>query len=723
MPSFSAPLHDDDDDCISVYTDYSMEDEASILSKHPRLFEAAAIAATGDWETAIRIFGQQPFSGHPRSSVVDNNKDPSSSQSHANTGNDPSTSQAHDNNSSMPAGGNETKDLNYYLPLYKAALKGDWETARIFFEQDPNAVNARINDRLKTALHLAVGTGRSNNFVKKLVELMTAADLALQDDNRETSLSIAATVGNLEAAKLMVEKNPELPNIRDKESAVPLHRAVQYHHKDIVLYLLRVTSDDIQPSPYAGESGVTILLLLVMVGFYDVALDLLQRYPNMARSHVFGGKTPLSILAVKPCDFPSGCGFNSWQRLIYYCVPPNLDKFIKNKNRADTENPAENSEMHACISSSLRKHMSYVWQKMHPTLWDVVEKLVPHIKHIRDTKMMHDQVLQIVRKLCKEAAELDFSQAISLLKMPLLMAAEYGIPEIIEEIAEELPPVLWTIDAQKRDLFKRAVLNRREKVFNLLYQMSEHKRYLIQSEDILGNNILHLAGNLAPRHQLNLVSGAALQMQRELQWYKEVEKFLYPAYREIANSEGKTPSMVFTEAHKNLVIEGEKWMKDTANSCTVVAALIATVVFAAAITVPGGNGDNGYPIFTVDKTFIIFAVSDALSLFSSTAAILMFLSILTARYAEEDFLYALPKRLIMGLLTLFISITSMMIAFSSTLYLVFGEDKTWILISVAGSACLLVALFVYLQFPLLLVMINSTYGSGIFGKPSQRPLF
>lgn len=38
--------------------------------------------------------------------------------------------------------------------------------------------------------------------------------------------------------------------------------------------------------------------------------------------------------------------------------------------------------------------------------------------------------------------------------------------------------------------------------------------------DNFSNNILRLAGNLAPKDQLNRVSGAALQMQRELQWFK-----------------------------------------------------------------------------------------------------------------------------------------------------------------------------------------------------------
>ncbi|GFY98516.1 ankyrin repeat family protein [Actinidia rufa] len=118
---------------------------------------------------------------------------------------------------------------------------------------------------------------------------------------------------------------------------------------------------------------------------------------------------------------------------------------------------------------------------------------------------------------------------------------------------------------------------------------------------------------------------------------------------------------------KKLVEDGEKWMKDTANSCTIAAALIATIAFAAAITVPGGNNTNGLPMFSKEKAFIIFAISDAISLFTSTTSLLMFLSILTSRYAEGDFLYALPKRLIIGLVALFLSITTMMVAFSSTL--------------------------------------------------------
>ncbi|KAH7854104.1 hypothetical protein Vadar_010140 [Vaccinium darrowii] len=183
-----------------------------------------------------------------------------------------------------------------------------------------------------------------------------------------------------------------------------------------------------------------------------------------------------------------------------------------------------------------------------------------------------------------------------------------------------------------------------------------------------------------------------------------------------------TPAEVFSETHQNLLKDGEKWMKDTATSCTIVAALVATMVFAAAITVPGGNNIDGHPVLSKQKAFVIFGISDALALFSSITSILMFLLILTSRYAEEDFLHTLPSRLVFGLITLFVSILSTMVAFGAILFLVFGDSKDWILFPIIALAGIPATLFGALQFPLLVEMIRSTYGPGIFGKQSDRVL-
>ncbi|KAL8214652.1 hypothetical protein R6Q57_004101 [Mikania cordata] len=157
----------------------------------------------------------------------------------------------------------------------------------------------------------------------------------------------------------------------------------------------------------------------------------------------------------------------------------------------------------------------------------------------------------------------------------------------------------------------------------------------------------------------------------------EVCNFMRPIEREAKNFKQETPIMVFRKEHKDLRKEGEEWMKKTADSYTITAALIITIVFAAAITVPGGNNvDTGKPVYESEPSFIIFVVSDTISLFTSTTSLLFFLSILTTRYAEKDFLYKLPKRLILGLVMLFMSVTTMLIAFSVSLYVMFGLENS-----------------------------------------------
>jgi hypothetical protein len=197
---------------------------------------------------------------------------------------------------------------------------------------------------------------------------------------------------------------------------------------------------------------------------------------------------------------------------------------------------------------------------------------------------------------------------------------------------------------------------------------------------------------------------------------QEVESIVHPKVKEALNKDGLTPHELFTKNHKDLMQAGEQWMKGTATSCTVVAALIVTIMFAAAFTVPGGNDQvSGFPIFIHQRLFMAFIISDALSLFSSSTSVLMFLGILTSRYAEEDFLISLPTKMIIGLFTLFFSITTMVIAFSTALISML-PGKLWLVISVICLAILPVSTFLFMQISLLFDMFNSTFRPGIFDR-------
>ncbi|PWA60727.1 Ankyrin repeat-containing protein [Artemisia annua] len=65
-----------------------------------------------------------------------------------------------------------------------------------------------------------------------------------------------------------------------------------------------------------------------------------------------------------------------------------------------------------------------------------------------------------------------------------------------------------------------AITQRQEQVYNVIRQLFDHKVFQATLIDGKMEHSLHKAGLLAPLHRLNVVNGAALQMQRELQWYK-----------------------------------------------------------------------------------------------------------------------------------------------------------------------------------------------------------
>ncbi|KAH6761661.1 hypothetical protein C2S52_019094 [Perilla frutescens var. hirtella] len=339
---------------------------------------------------------------------------------------------------------------------------------------------------------------------------------------------------------------------------------------------------------------------------------------------------------------------------------------------------------------------------------------------MREKKARHEEALQLVEYLCRQiASSLPENEAAIIFQRSIIEAARHGISEIVEMIIHNYPNVTFYEDFDGRNVFLMAASNRFQNVINLIYNMSNVKYMLFDRVDYHGNNLMHICGKLAPPHRLNLVAGAALQMQRKLQWFKEMENFVNPSRKKRQNADNETPQMIFTKEHESLKAEGERWMKDTANACTIAAALIATVVFAAAFTIPGGvESATGIPLFLGKPAFMLFAISDAVSLFTSITSLLMFLSILTSRYAEQDFLFVLPKRLSI------VSITFMMVAFSSTFYLVFhGDGACGFLVLVAALACLPVTSFVLLQFPLLVDVVYSTYGPGIFGKKSDRIIY
>ncbi|KAL5773587.1 hypothetical protein ACOSQ2_013511 [Xanthoceras sorbifolium] len=517
-----------------------------------------------------------------------------------------------------------------YGVLYVAALKGDWDKAEAIYKDYPGDAVASLSDLGDNALHVAAGAGHTP-FVAKLISsnYMKEDDLEKKNKKGNTAFTLVAMSGNVQLALLMIEKNKKLAMIRngieDNSGMLAVQVAALLGHKEMVNYLYKITREDLK-----NEDRIELLVKLIDSDLYDVALLMVEEHPDLADSRIKGGETALHALARKPPTLND-----------YFCYQSNLE-----------------------ASKIFCRNLS-------------VPKVVK-------TKKMNPEALKLVELLWKVVVKrLDYFEISELIRKPWPLtysAAKEGNFDFLFVLIREHPELIYRVDEDGYSIFHTAVKYRRENIFHLVYQIPSIKNTIVVSQ--VGeekNTILHLAAMLPPdQDRLNDVSGAALQMQRDLWWFKEVRNLMPSSYAELKNKGGKTAGELFTESHTNLMKEGEKWMKKTADSCMLVATLIATVVFAAAFTLPGGiKEDTGTPNFLKKASFTIFVVSDTVSLVSSACSILAFLSILNARYLEDDFRWWLPSKLVLGLFTLFISITAMMVVFCTTLFIVCNEQILW----------------------------------------------
>ncbi|GKV38862.1 hypothetical protein SLEP1_g46722 [Rubroshorea leprosula] len=340
-------------------------------------------------------------------------------------------------------------------------------------------------------------------------------------------------------------------------------------------------------------------------------------------------------------------------------------------------------------------------------------------KNIYAGKLMDNYACEVICLICQPLSKLDQNLFVqSRAVEAIFQAIQNDIPVIVKEITKANKNILWRSSNLEdlRKIFACAVAHRQEEVARLLYEFAKKDTNMGITMDKDGNTILHLAAKLAPPYQLGCISGSAFQLQSELRWFKGVGEIVPRSYHKHKNKKRETPLEVFVREHQDLLKEAEEWGKKTAESSTVVGALIITIMFAVAFTVPGGNDQStGFPILS-HKTpipFMIFMVSDALSLFAASSSVIIFLGILTAHHAAED--YRKYSLVINGLAYLFISIATMTIAFCAALFITL-QGRLVVVIPITLVAGIPIKWFVQLQFPLLVDIFCLTLGPNIFGR-------
>ncbi|KAI3862149.1 hypothetical protein MKW92_020629 [Papaver armeniacum] len=611
--------------------------------------------------------------------------------------------------------------------------EGDYKETIAFLNNNPETLEQGVTRNSNTVLHVAIYKKREIILIEEIVKLMSPELLEYKGGEYDfTALHYAAQYGNTKAVALLVNKNPKLPLLLDKRGFTPLDlalRNVSINQKAVVEYLYSVTKD-MDPCPFLGGNGAYTLCKLIEANFYDIALSFVMKFPKVA---IMKSKSlemcGLEMIVRRPFAFQSGAKLTWWENLIYSLIQVDTNStYIEPAEQAectirDEENPLSENLDCAEVEESSKVSISTTYREL---IMSYLTQATGIFKRLYNQKLVHQQAIALMKQMLMEICKLTtLSRFLGDNPNIMKIAIKHGIIEFVVECLKKNDNIIFSTIPGEGSMIQMAISERKEKIVDIICKSGDklgEKIDLLSRRDVDRNTILHYAAKLAPFAQLNLVSGAVLQIQREMQWYMGVESMLRESDRFTRNTKGDTAQFVFTEAHKDLVKEGKDWLKDTSGSCMIVAALIAIVAFAAAFTVPGGNISdssslmNGTPVFLGKSSFTVFAVSDALALFSSMTSVLMFFSIYSSRYAELDFLKSLPQKLIIGLATLFISMVAMLVAFGASMFIVVGSRFAQALIPITLFSCCPLGLFAWLQLPLFVEMVRSTYWGSLFGK-------
>jgi len=652
---------------------------------------------------------------------------------------------------------NKTRGISNYpnvKELHDATIEGHWWKIKSILKNNEGAAKLVISDDGDTLLHLAVRRGK-NNFIKELLNFIGNGEIENKNSEGHTALHIAAIVGNKDAAELLVEKRKELLEIKDDKLNIPVRSAYVSNQVNAFVYLWEAMKEKGFCSEeyyfkFDRNFNEKLLRTVMFKKQYGLAKKLVNIIPGLANK-------PSTFFEFTR-SFPSDIGFG--ESLIYPSLNNGRSKIVKRSSllfhsleymytkTGDTLWEMRRFKKHyyswllpeililllvpvAVIYPIYQLMCLLILVLLFPCsilyflLWKVLAFVVAPINNIQKKRKEYSEAKVFLKWICEQNRHLDDIENQNpaldqFYRGSLMEAVRLDVSEVLNQIMDISSKALDFKETDGYNIIQLAVINRSPKVYNLISPIIERKETYRRMEDHWKNNLLHLAGRLAPLTVLSCTTGAALKLQRELQWRKKVEKLMEPTQLTAENLDCETPEKVFSREHENLVKDGERWMKTTAESCSITAALIITIVFAAAITVPGGSSQQtGIPLFKKKNAFNIFAVADAVSLFSASTSLLVFLSILTTRFAEKDFLISLPRRLFVGLCLLFLSTTAMMLAFSTILFLVFCDQRPWMLAPIGGLTCLPIAAIVTLQLPLLIDLYQAIY-IPIFGEDEKE---
>ncbi|CAN6571754.1 unnamed protein product [Malus baccata var. baccata] len=406
-------------------------------------------------------------------------------------------------------------EFPHHQPLIDAVAKGDWSSAKKYLTIHPDAIRERGSLSGLTALHMAVSM-ENEYMAKEVVEWMTEEDLEIEDANGVTAIALATLIGP-EVARCIIEKNKRLLCIPCNilQNMIPLIMACHGGHWGLARYLYSVTPLEALTSTQDNcRTGADLISHCFSSKELDIALDLIQRCPNLTFATNSTGKTLLQELACMPSLFLSGTRLRFWQQWIYKSIDIRHASGIHDV-RIDVQKQA---------NDPVNDQRDLIIRSVMALLQGLVSNLRKFfgIDHMYKMKQIHVQSLEVLQGMCKMTEGLSLKQMQgSFVQTALFKAVEHGNDEFLRQLFTANILALGIYDENAKGMFQFSIECRQEKVYNFFHEFIQIMNVRTESRvDKFNNTLLHSAAKLSPPAQLKHIQCAALQMQRELQWFK-----------------------------------------------------------------------------------------------------------------------------------------------------------------------------------------------------------
>ncbi|KAJ8629798.1 hypothetical protein MRB53_023121 [Persea americana] len=519
---------------------------------------------------------------------------------------------------------------------------------------DPPDLSDTLTPQQNTALHIAVSF-QKEGLARKITK--SCPPLLYKSNSKgDIPLHIAAKAGHLDLAKLLTMEAPgdleertsqRVPGAMlrktNLEGNTPLHEALKMGHEEISLFLLDLVE--------GGELGGIVncaeespLYLAVAASLKPVVLKLLDRPDCSIKGP--DGQTPLHIAVI-----------NGRSERGLEIVKILLSQF----ERGDIERVDRFGKTALHYAAALGRRTNLV----------ELVKANPSLVYVADND--GNLPLHIIVK--------DGSQF-----------------QMAKDILSSNACAAEILDRKGRNALHVAAMNGNLPMLKFLLELPEIK-VLINERDSDGNTPLHLAVKIHFNRMVTelLVHGASGRITnkngltpRDVNDFDEEFYYKRILIKTTLKSNGAVKSPLAWVKKMSLGRRGKKYLSSSdlrslANTLSVVAALIATVTFAAAFTFPGGYKNNdpaeGHPVFIKRAALKAFVLSDTMAFCTSlTVAFLMVYTLA----GDQAFLVG---ALSVSIVLLWVAVGGTVVALASALYVVLSDESLWLAIAVTCIGC------------------------------------